>query len=76
MKRKFIYLILGLMGIGGVCNSIFEKEQGKSILLQNIEALASDESDAPSVCYGSGCVGCPVQHIKVKYVITGWRFSD
>ena len=34
MKRKFIYLILGLMGIGGVCNSIFEKEQGKSILLQ------------------------------------------
>lgn len=72
MKRKFIYLVFGLIGIAGIYNSISEKKQVEDILLQNIEALAADESDVPKACAGYGCLDCPVGNKKVKYIITGW----
>lgn len=71
MKRKFIYLVLSLIGIAGVYSSISEKKQAEDILLQNIEALAAGESDIPKSCAGYGCLDCPVGHKKVKYIITG-----
>lgn len=46
-----------------------------SLLLDNIEALAADES-VDAFCYGSGIVDCPIDHSKVKYVFEpyslGW----
>lgn len=72
MRKKFIYFILCLIGIVGMYSSISEKKQAEDILLQNIEALATDESDVPKVCAGYGCLDCPVGNKKVKYIITGW----
>lgn len=37
------------------------------ILLNNVEALAADESPMTR-CIGSGSVDCPINHVKVKYV--------
>ncbi len=68
MKRKFIYLVLGLMGIAGIYSSISEKKQTEDILLQNVEALATNESNQPGYCVGYGCVDCPGEHVKVEFV--------
>ena len=37
------------------------------ILLNNVEALAADESPMVT-CFGSGSVDCPINHKKVEYV--------
>ena len=37
------------------------------ILLNNVEALAADESPMVT-CIGSGSVDCPINHKKVEYV--------
>ena len=37
------------------------------ILLNNVEALAADESHMVT-CIGSGSVDCPINHKKVEYV--------
>lgn len=38
------------------------------LLLQNVEALASDEKPQSIDCMGTGSVSCPLNNSKVKYV--------
>lgn len=42
------------------------------LLLQNAEALAWDESYVPVTCVEYGCVDCPINGEKVKYVMIGY----
>ncbi len=46
-----------------------------SIILDNIEALAADEQNVPTNCWGSGSVDCPVTKVKVEYVATGYSLD-
>ena len=40
-----------------------------------VEALAADEQDVPTNCWGSGSVDCPVTKVKVEYVATGYSLE-
>ncbi len=46
-----------------------------AIILDNIEALAADEQNVPTNCWGSGSVDCPVTKVKVEYVATGYSLE-
>ncbi len=46
-----------------------------AIILDNIEALAADEQNVPTNCWGSGSVDCPVTKVKVEYVATGYSLD-
>lgn len=38
-----------------------------SLFLQNVEALASDESLSEISCWGVGSIDCPKSHAKVEF---------
>ena len=46
------------------------------ILLQNVEALAFEETDMHVGCYNKGNVVCPYDGIKVKKVYEGRSLKD
>ncbi|WP_308553951.1 NVEALA domain-containing protein [uncultured Mediterranea sp.] len=80
MKKKttmFIALASVMLGVG--YGAISQKDDSKntdSILLENVEALASDESGGPHHCLGIGCVDCPINHTKVEVVYSGWSLLE
>lgn len=58
-------------------NSIKTPENVKSLVLQNVEALADDEfSSGDADCFGTGSLNCPVEHAKVKYIIQGHSLEE
>ncbi len=44
-------------------------------MLDNVEALAADESSSSYTCIGSGSVDCPVTGVKVKIIYEGYRLE-
>ena len=44
------------------------KKSQDTLLLQNVEALASGEEPSQIQCYWRGSVDCPVSHDKVEVV--------
>lgn len=51
-------------------NSVKTSENVKSLVLQNVEALADDEFPSGSTnCIGAGSLNCPTDYYKVKYII-------
>lgn len=74
MKKMIFSLIIVLCGViaGGYLYS--QKETTiNDIVLQNIEALAGDESHEDIICYGRGSVDC--NEIKVEMKIEGLRLD-
>lgn len=47
----------------------YNKKEVAPLLLENIEALASGESEQGTFCIGNGTVDCPISSMKV------WRVS-
>ena len=76
MKKKilFVALFLAAVAVSFQLNSKYEKMD--SLLLENIEALASEERDAPISCFGWGSVDCPVIQAKVLQVYEGYAIFD
>lgn len=68
---KFAFLLATVIGSWQV-NSLKDTKSVNALVLQNIEALASDEHEMSTVCIGSGSVDCPITHGGVKYVAQGY----
>ncbi len=70
---------LKLVGLSAVCVlsvlgyvQMNHSEKLDDLLLENIEALAADESVTRVVCIGSGSIVCPiieqeVEHVRIFY---------
>lgn len=77
MKNKVKIAVISLCAIG-VATVLFNRESGKSVdelLLENVEALASEEIGGSTSCLGVGTVDCPRTHRKVKYVMSGYSLE-
>lgn len=76
MKKIGILLLCAVAVLSTKYFSSNKSEQS-ALLLNNIEALASDgEHAANTRCYGSGSVDCPIYHIKVEYVFGGYSLEE
>ena len=64
MKKLLFFSIL-IMAVLSV-NYSLKEPRVNTLLLDNIEALAADEQDVPTNCWGSGSVDCPVTKVKVN----------
>lgn len=72
-----IVIVAGIFASVCYWNSINTTEQVKSLVLQNVEALADDEFPSGNIdCFGSGSLDCPSYHNKVKYVIRGYSLEE
>lgn len=70
MKKKVLFIGLFLAAIVAVSfqfNS--RKENLESLMLENIDALASGEWNTNPRCFGTGSVDCPSSDVKVEYVV-------
>lgn len=77
MKKKILFIGSFLVAAIAVSFQLStEKNNLESLMLENIDALASGEWGANPKCYGSGSVDCPVTHVKVKYVMSGYSLED
>lgn len=69
MKMKNLFI--GLFLVAAIVASLqinSEKASLESLMLENIDALASGEWDKPAHCVGTGSVDCPINHVKVYFV--------
>lgn len=69
MKKKILFI--GVFGVVAIVASLqfnSEKASLESLMLENIDALASGEWDKPAQCVGTGSVDCPANHVKVYFV--------
>lgn len=79
MKKKVVALCAAMLVCTLVVASLHRSQsnhKGNELLLMNVEALATGESNVPITCVGSGCVICPRYGVKVKYVVEGWSLED
>ena len=53
-----------------------EKEELQSLMLENIDALASGEGGTIIHCVGSGSVDCPITHVKVYVIGSGYSLEE
>ncbi|GAB6867704.1 NVEALA domain-containing protein [Bacteroides rodentium] len=69
MKKKILFISLFLVAAVTIS---FQLNAGKndlgSLMLENIDALASGEWETTPQCFGSGSVDCPIDHVKVYFV--------
>lgn len=71
MKKKV--LLISLFLVATVVASFqfsSEKENLQSLMLENIDALASGETGTNIYCRGTGSVDCPINHVKVWAVMS------
>lgn len=72
MKKKILFIGLVLAVITAVSFQLKSKKGNlDSLMLENMEALASGEGSSITRCFGSGSVDCPTTHVKVY--IVGYR---
>lgn len=73
MKKKIWFVIMSfliaMMGYYGTCR---KGKMESALLMENVEALAGGEGHVPMHCVGFGTVDCPINHVKVKMVLTGY----
>lgn len=71
MKMKILFIGLFLVVVIAASLQInSEKASLESLMLENIDALASGEWNQTTQCVGRGSVDCPKNHVKV-YFVTG-----
>lgn len=78
MKKKVLFISLFLLAVIAVSfQSYSEKNKLGDLILENIDALASDDEWGYNVeCWGSGSVDCPITHVKVKFVAEGYSLES
>lgn len=78
MKKKVLFIGLFLIAVVAVSfQSYSEKNKLGDLILENIDALASDSEWGGNVeCWGSGSVDCPITHVKVKFVVEGYSLES
>lgn len=77
--KSYLKIAVVASMFASVCywNSIKTPENVKSLVLQNVEALADDEfSSNQTACFGSGSLDCSSYHNKVKYIIQGHSLEE
>lgn len=67
LKGIFLLSVITLLMIGKARQT---QEVTTQLLLDNIEALAQDESYAKQTCFGTGNVKCSFNGTNAQYVIT------
>lgn len=69
MKKYLKFGVLSFVVLVSIffCKKAEHNKLQNVILLNNVEALAADESPMTR-CVGAGSVDCPLNHVKVKYV--------
>lgn len=76
-KLKVIFVLIVTVSVGYFCghwNTTVQSHHLSTVLLQNVEALASEENPSQTTCIGSGSIDCPFMTVKVKYVSQGYGF--
>lgn len=77
MKKKVLFISLFLVAtVVASFQFSSEKENLQSLMLENIDALASGEWGGLIHCVGSGSVDCPVTHYKVYVVGSGYSLEE
>ncbi|WP_348768202.1 NVEALA domain-containing protein [uncultured Bacteroides sp.] len=71
MKKKILFMFLFLVAVAASFQWSVEHENLESLMLENIEALASGEGLVNISCFGSRSVDCPISHVKVYLVQEG-----
>lgn len=76
MKKKG--LLAGLFLVASITFTSYshsKENKLQNLVLENIEALAAGEGNNNVICVGSGSLDCPVNHVKVEYVIEGYSLE-
>lgn len=68
MKKKILFVALFLVATVASFQMGTKHERWDSLMLENIEALASGEGGMEYRCVGTGSVDCPYNHVKVYFV--------
>ena len=74
MKTRIVFIAL-LVGALEIKSDFSRKFLISPLMLDNVEALAADESSSSYTCIGSGSVDCPVTGVKVKIIYEGYRLE-
>lgn len=70
--KHYLKVILPMAAIAVSLSLLSRMESSSSmsdLLLQNVEALATNETPVNTDCYGVGSVDCPINSTKVKRVV-------
>lgn len=76
MRKKV--LLIGTMAVALLTSYeviSLKNEKTSSLLLENIEALASGEWENQIHCFGVGSVDCPLTHSKVRSYISSFSLD-
>lgn len=76
MKKKV--LLVGLLLVASITFTFYShsREQNlENLVLENIDALASDEASGSTTCIGSGSLDCPITDAYVRYVIENYSLE-
>lgn len=76
MKKKILFFSLLLVASFASFQFSNKHENLNDLMLENIEALASDEWSTTLVCFGSGTVDCPLSHVKVYFVTEPYSLEE
>ncbi|MDE6348454.1 MAG: NVEALA domain-containing protein [Bacteroides sp.] len=68
MKKKALFVVLFMVASVASFQLNMKREKMDGLMLENIEALASGESDGIIYCFGLGSVDCPGSEVKVYFV--------
>ncbi|MCD8184477.1 MAG: NVEALA domain-containing protein [Bacteroides sp.] len=71
MRKKILFLGLVLIAMAAISFQSYSKRGNLgNLILENIDALASEEWGNYVRCIGSGSLDCPVNHVKVDWIIS------
>lgn len=74
MKKFISLLFIGAIAVV-TYSSLPAKVELNDLLLENVEALASDEISGTIRCVGSGSVNCPIDNSQVNGVYRGYSLE-
>lgn len=76
MKKKVLFISMCLVVMAAVSYQHHSHNSNvNNLLLDNIEALASDETSYTIHCFNHGSIDCPVDHEKVYNVHKGYSLE-
>lgn len=76
MKKKVLFV--GLLLVASITFTFYShsrEERMQDFILENIDALASDEASGNTTCIGSGSLDCPFNYAKVEYIIENYSLE-